>query len=224
MTKQFIKNVFSVLGSLFTVFAIMAFATSTVRADMCTTQYGGTQECKASDLTVNKQVRNPSTGIFVENLTTTDPTYVGGSEISYRLIITNNSGETFNPVHVKDILPSYISGFIAGSPGTFDYDSENHWVTFDVPNLYAGETRSFDLRFRVADTANFPAGKSLFCISNVAEVRSLNRFDSDSAQACLGEGEVLSTLPVAGFSDLAVIIPFIGVTLGGVALLKKKGK
>jgi uncharacterized repeat protein (TIGR01451 family) len=148
--------------------------------------------------------------VFVENLTTTDPLFAPGSEITYRLIIKNNSGETFNPVNVKDILPSYLT-FIAGSPGTFDYDTSINVVNFKLENFYAGETRSFDLRCKVASNA------TASCISNVAEVRALNRFDSDSAQACIG----YSTLPVAGFDDLALILPFVGVSIGGIALLRK---
>jgi uncharacterized repeat protein (TIGR01451 family) len=210
MTKQSI--IFSVLSVITTLFVI----TRPVSADMCTTQYGGTEECKPSDLTINKQVINPITKDFVENLTTTDPTFAPGSEITYRLIIKNVSGETFNPVNVKDVLPSYLT-FVAGSPGTFDYDTSINTVNFKLENFYAGETRTFDLRMKVADASRFPTGKSLFCVANVAEVRALNRFDSDSAQACLGNG----VLPVAGFNDFAMILPFVGVGLGGVALLRK---
>jgi len=168
-------------------------------------------------------VKNPSTNIFVENLTTTDPTFTGGSEIDYRLIITNNSGETFNP-HVTDTLPPYVTTFIGGQPGTFTFDAKNHLLDFDIHNLIAGETRTYDLRFRVAELSQFPAGKSLFCVTNVADVWALNRHDSDSAQACLTNGQVtgVTTLPVAGFNDFAMILPFAGVAVGGFALLKKK--
>jgi uncharacterized repeat protein (TIGR01451 family) len=211
----------SIIFSILSIATAVSFLARPVSADMCTTQYGGSETCKPSDLTVNKQVINPITKIFVENLTTTDPTFVPGSEVTYRLIIKNNSGETFNPVNVKDILPPYLT-FIAGNPGTFDNDSANHVVNFKLENFYAGETRSFDLRFRVSDASYFPSGKSLFCVSNVAEVRALNRFDSDSSQACLQNGTVLaSTLPVAGYNDLLLLLPMAGVTLGGIALLKK---
>lgn len=215
MNKQSI--IFSVLS-----FVVgLSFLARPVYADMCTTPYGGTETCQPSDLTINKQVENPITNIFVENLTTTDPTFVPGSEIDYRLIIKNNSGETFNPVNVKDILPSYLT-FIAGNPGNFDFDSTNHVVNFQLSNMIAGETRSFDLRFRVSDASSFPSGKSIFCVSNVAEVRALNRFDSDSAQACLQNGTVTaSTLPVAGYDDLLLLLPMAGVALGGFALLRK---
>ena len=214
-----------IIVSIAAFVAGLTLLASPVRADMCTTQYGGSQECKPSDLTINKQVKNPITNIYVENLTTTDPTFAPGSEIDYRLMITNSSGDTLSPVNVKDILPPYVTGFSAGQPGTFNFDTTNHTLTFTINYIPAGDTRSFDLRFRVADASQFPAGKSLFCVTNVAEVSSNNRNDSDSAQACLQNGQVsgVTTLPVAGFNDFALLIPFAGVALSGFALLKKRG-
>lgn len=189
-----------------------------VSADMCTTQYGGTSNCTPSDLTINKQVFNPVTRVYVDNLTTTDPTFTPGNEVNYRLIVHNGSGETFQ-VNVKDILPPYMT-FVAG-PGTYNADTRT--LEFKLENLIAGETRTIDLLAKVVNADKFPEGKSLFCVVNVAEVHALNRNDSDSAQVCLKNGEVTITkLPVAGFSDMMLLLPFAGVGLGGFALLKGK--
>lgn len=189
-----------------------------VHADMCTTQYGGSTNCTPSDLTINKQVYNPVTKTFVENLTTTDPTFVPGNEVSYRLIVKNGSGETFQ-ANIKDILPPYME-FVSG-PGTYNKDART--LEFKMENLIAGETRTVDILAKVVNADQFPSGKSLFCVVNVAEVHSLNRNDSDSAQACLQNGPVtVTTLPVAGFGDMMMLLPFAGVALGGFAILKKK--
>ncbi len=200
------------------ILASLAVFAPSVSADTCTTQYGGTTTCVPSDLTINKQVKNPSTNIFVENLTTTDPTFTPGSDVTYKLIIKNTSGETFNPVTVRDTLPAYLT-FVAG-PGT--YNSETKVLEFTLENLIAGETRTIEILARVANADQFPAGKSLFCVTNVAYVSALNRLDSDSAQACLQNGEVVRYLPVAGYNDLMILLPFVGVGLGGLALLKGK--
>ena len=199
----------------------LSFGIPRVFADVCTTQYGGTTTCVPSDLTINKQVKNPISNVFIENLTTTDQTFAPGNDVLYRLTIKNNSGETFNPVNVKDILPPYLT-FVAG-PGT--YDSATRTLTFSLENLIAGETRTVEILARVVAADQFPSGKSLFCVVNVSEVRALNRFDSDSAQVCLQNGVLgVTTLPVAGFDSLALLLPFAGVGLGGLALLKKQGK
>jgi uncharacterized repeat protein (TIGR01451 family) len=219
-----------IIVSVTSFIAGLTLLASPVHADSCFTQYGGGQTCRASDLIINKQVKNPITNVYVENLTTTDPTFAPGSEIDYRLIITNNSGETFNPVNVSDTLPPYVTQFIGGKPGSgqsvsFNFDTNTHVLTFSLSNLIAGETRSYDLQFRVADASQFPAGKSLFCVTNEAQVSTFNRNDQDNAQACLQNGKVpgITTLPVAGFNDFAMLLPFAGVALGGFALLKKRG-
>ncbi|HUD19715.1 MAG TPA: hypothetical protein VMR81_04700 [Patescibacteria group bacterium] len=209
----------SIVLSLATVITGTLMFAPSVFADTCTTQYGGTTTCQATDLVINKQVENPVTRGFVENLTTTDPTFTPGSLVTYKLTITNNSGETFNPVNVKDILPPFMT-FFAG-PGTFDANSNS--VSFQLANVIAGQTITEQIVLKVMDASQFPAGKSLFCVNNVAQVSALNRFDSDSAQVCLQNGTVVSsTLPVAGFDDFAMLLPFAGVGLGGFALLKGK--
>ena len=190
-----------------------------VSADMCTTQYGGTTTCSPSDLTINKQVKDPKSNTFVENLTSTDTTFTPGTEIDYRLTIKNNSGQTFDPVNVKDTFPPYLT-FVSG-PGS--YDSTNRVLNITMNNLIAGETRTVDIATRVVDANQFPSGKSLFCVVNVGEVSALNRHDSDSAQACLQNGVLgVTTMPVAGVNDWMMLLPFAGVGLGGVALLKKR--
>ncbi len=208
--------------------AMAAFAPS-VSADMCTTQYGGTVTCVPSDLTINKQVAKPvendskggptSSVVFVDNLTTTDSTFVAGAEVLYRLVIKNTSDVTFKTVTVKDTLPPYLE-FVSG-PGS--YDASTRTLTFTLDNM-GKEERTVEIIAKVVDASRFPAGKSLFCVTNIAEVRAENRFDSDSAQICLKNGEVVTNLPVAGFNDFALILPFAGVGLGGVALLKGKKK
>jgi uncharacterized repeat protein (TIGR01451 family) len=203
------------------VLAVMATFVPTVSAyTTCTTQYGGNEVCQPSNLTLDKQVKNPVGDVFVENLTTTDHTFTPGSDVMYRLIIKNGSGETFNPVTVRDTLPAYLE-FVSG-PGT--YNSDTRVLEFKLDNVIAGETRTVEILARVVGADKFPAGKSLFCVVNVAEATAANRRDSDSAQVCLRNGEVARNLPVAGFNDLMILLPFAGVGLGGVALLKGKKK
>lgn len=195
------------------------FGIPSAMAQTCTTQYGGTTTCAPTDLTVNKQVKNPVTNFFVENLSTTDPAFSPGNEVLFKLTIKNASGETFNPVTVKDTFPSYLT-FVAG-PGT--YDKPSNTLTFQLKNVIAGETRAIELLAKVSDKSAFPAGKSFFCVTNLANVSALNRKDSDTAQLCI-QTQIMgaTTLPVAGFDDLLLLLPFAGVGLGGLALLRKK--
>ena len=205
-------------GIVLSVLASLVLFARPVYADMCTTQYGGETTCKPSDLTINKEVRNPSSLNFVENLSASDPTFAPGADVLYRLIIKNTSGETFNPVYVKDVLPSFLT-FVSG-PGS--YDSGSRTLTFELKEVYAGETRTVDIMARVNNVSSFD-GKSFVCVTNYAEAKALNRFDSDTAQICV-QNQVLgvTTLPVAGFNDYFLLLPFAGVGLTGFAMLKKK--
>jgi len=209
----------NILTSLLLSVAFVAVVARPVAADVCTTQYGGTTTCQPSDLTVNKQVRNPSGNVFVENLTTTDHTFAPGTEVLYRLIVKNGSGETFDPVTIRDTLPPYLT-FVAG-PGT--YDAASRVLEFKLEKMIAGEALTIEVLTKVVSADQFPTGKSLFCVTNYVEVRALNRFDSDNTQVCLQNGVLgVTTLPVAGFNNLLILLPFAGVGLGGIALLKKK--
>jgi len=211
-------NTKNIILSLITGFAFTALAAgfSPVFADYCTTQYGGTETCRPSDLLINKQVQNPINGNFVENLSSGDSTFSPGSEVLFQLTIKNVSGETFNPVNVKDVLPSYLT-FVSG-PGTFDQASRT--LTFSLENLIAGETRNVQILTKV-----LPTTVSFVCVNNYADVRAeaVGRFNSDTAQFCI-QTNVLgaTTLPVAGFNDYLLLLPFAGVGATGIALLKKR--
>lgn len=217
-------NTKTIIFSLASIAAGLALAATPVFAQSCTTQYGGqygnTTTCMPADLTINKQVQNPVTGTFVENLTASDPIFALGQNVLFQLTITNASGQTFDPVTVKDVLPSDLT-FVSG-PGS--YDSGNHTLTFTLSNLIAGETRTVQVMARVAWL-----DKSTVCVNNYAEARddAVGRFDSDTTQLCLGSNVLgATTLPVAGFNDLALLLPFAGVALSGVAMFtvgKKKG-
>lgn len=210
----------NIVLSLLSTFAFIALVSSPVQADTCTTQYGGTTTCVPTDLTVNKQVKNPNTNVFVENLTTTDPTFTAGKEVLYKLIVKNSSGQTFDPITVRDTLPQYLT-FVSG-PGS--YNAATRVLEFELTKMIAGETREIEVLARVLEASQLPAGKTLFCVVNTVEVSALNRVDSDSAQVCLQNGVLgVTTLPVAGVNDLLLLLPFAGVGLGGLALLKKRG-
>ncbi len=208
------KNIFL---SLISGVALLFCVTKPVLADYCTTQYGN-QTCRPSDLLINKEVQNPVTGNFVDNLSSSDPTFAPGSNVTFLLTIQNVSGQTFDPVVVNDVLPSYLT-FVSG-PGT--YNSTNNTLTFTLNNLIAGETRNYQITTKV-----LPTSISFVCVNNYAEARDdiVGRFNSDTAQFCIRTTNVLSatTLPVAGNNDLLLLLPFAGVGLTGVALLKKKG-
>ena len=201
------------------LFAALAAAPSRVMAQNCTTQYGGSTTCVSTDLTINKQVKNPATGNFVENLGASDPTFSVNGEAHFRLIIKNNSNQTFTSVTIKDIFPKELM-FKAG-PGTFD--SISNTLTFTLDNLNAGESRSVEILATVgANKIN--KDRSISCVINTAQASAQNQSDQDTAQLCI-QTNVLgaTTLPIAGFNDFALLLPFAGLGLIGTMFLIKRG-
>lgn len=213
------------LALLAFLFGALLVAPPHVAAQECTTQYGGTTTCVSTNLTINKQVQNPSTGNFVENLGSSDPTFSAGGEVLFRLIIKNTGSQTLTTVTVKDIFPTELT-FTSG-PGTFD--KESNTLTFTLDNLTAGESRTVEILATV-DPAKVSRDRSLFCVVNKATISANpsaslgTSSDQDTSQLCIQTSVLgITTLPVAGFNDFILLLPFATLGLAGIALLIKRG-
>ncbi len=183
MVKKYIISAFLVSCLLLALSLPEVSLVSRVSADeSCTTQYGGgqygTTNCVPTDLTINKQVKNPISNVFVENLSATDATFSPGSDVLFKLTIKNGSGQTFNPVTVRDVLPEHFD-FVAG-PGS--YNKDNRTLSFTLENMIAGETRTIEILTKV-QTSGLP--KDVFCVTNQAFASALNRSDDDTGQVCV---------------------------------------
>ncbi len=218
--------------SLSIITALLVAGVSVANAeDNCVTQYGGSQygtQCNPNDLVINKEVQkigandngNP---VYVENLSTVDQQITADAYMTFRLTIKNNSNQTFSTVEVKDMFPPYMK-YVSGGPSGTVYDAETRTMTTKLYDLKAGESRSLILSAQVVEEKNFPAGKSVFCVVNTAQVKSDNRFDEDTAQVCIKTPDVkgVTTLPKAGLNDLLMFIPFALLGIAGVGLATKK--
>lgn len=212
----------SLIATALTI-AVLGVSAKTVLADGCQNQYGGYTNCPPNDLVINKEVWQPISKSWVDNMGTADPVFTPGNEVRYKLTIKNNSGQTFNPVEVKDILPPYVS-YVSGGPSGTSYDPATKTVIFKLENMIAGETRQFEIVAKVSDAKDFPAGRTTFCVVNTGQTKALDRFDEDTAQMCI-RTDILgtTTLPKAGFQDILMFAPFATVGFAGLALLKKRG-
>ena len=205
-----------------------------VRAESCTTQYGGGQygtTCVPTNLNVNKQVRNPVTGEFWENLQNGDATYSPGAEVIFRLVINNADNQSFGEVFVKDTLPDKLKDGAVASENKSQvtdesYNSSTRELTFKIHDLKAGEGREVKIKATVVDAGAFPSGTNPFCdVTNKARVEANGRSDEDTAKLCV-QLNVLGkvTLPKAGVEDYMPLMPILALTISGVGLIFKKGK
>lgn len=212
------KTYIAVFAS-FVLFASSLFAKPIAAG--CTGAYG-TDCTYPADLLINKKVKNPITNGFVENLGSTDPTYSPGATVTFKLSVTNNSGETFNPVEVVDQFPEYLTYLGSSVQGTYDVGKRR--LVMKLENLIAGETREIEVTAKVAERSAFAKEESFFCTSNYAKATAVARPDGDDdrAEFCLTTNVGgAATLPVAGFNDLLTLLPFLSLGGIGIAVLKK---
>lgn len=216
------KNIFLAFTVLFSVYALAA--SPVFAGGECVNQYGQTYECEPTDLTINKQVQDPISGVYVENVTTAK--FSQGDTVIFRLLVKNASGADRSDVKVKDWVPEnlVIDDVDAQAPG-------NKWVTV------AGDKKSFEVKIEKMGVNQeitiylwthlvgpYPS-EDQFCRDNWADVTSPDRPNGDKnfARFCVANKVASATaLPKAGVEDLAMIIPFALSGLGGLALLRKK--
>lgn len=191
-----------------------------VSATGCDSQYGGYNGCVPSNVSINKKVQQADkSGIFVENVTEGMTPFSIGSDVLYQIYITNNSDQDVSHVDVKDVFPTQMS-FVSG-PGS--YDKNTNTLTFTVDNLKKGETRTEQVLAKVGDQTKFAKDKSLHCevVNTVAANVPDKKSESDTSSICV-QTKVLgtSTLPVAGYNELALIAGFFALGMTGVALTR----
>lgn len=200
--------------SAFLVAGALIFSPS-VAAQTCTTQYGGTTTCSTAAISINKKLLNPITNTYVENMSTTDTAFTAGaSEIVYSITVMNNTNQTASNVKVEDTMPDPLS-FESG-PGTYSGKT----LTYTIDSLNPGQSHTDYVLTRVGASQT-----AFFCVRNTATVSLSDKanIDTDQAQACITTSAGgIATLPIAGFDDLILIIPFAVTGLAGLGLLKKK--
>lgn len=176
-----------------------------------------------SDLTVNKKVRTPIEPFsFVENLNEGDLKYSPDTDVTFSIEVKNSGDQTFEEVKVEDILPDQITSADTSDDFKDSYNSSDRRLTFYLKDLKAGETKTVEVTAHLAKTG-YPDNTSVVCKENKVEVRSEDRFDDDTARFCI-QFNVLgtTTLPQAGLEDYLPLMPFLGLGLAGMLLLKKR--
>lgn len=183
----------------------------------CTSVYGGGVNCpRVGQVLINKTVKNPSTGIFVDNLGPADPKYRTQEVVTFQITVKNSGDQSMDSVTVKDTLPQYVD-FMTG-PGT--YDANSKVLTFTVNNLDAGSTQTFEVKGRTTHPAVLPADKNVICPVNVADAQSGDQKDHDEAQFCIEKKPEVPMVPKAG-PEMTALFSLAGSLLTGLFIKKK---
>lgn len=195
------RNYLKILAVFFwAIFALTLISIKDVKAGGidnagCVPVYGGGVQCpKPGEILIDKTVRNPSTGIYVDNLGVSDPKYRPQWTINFRILVKNSGDKTLEKVTVTDIIPQYVD-FMSG-PGNFD--AKTRTLTFEVANLGGGASQLFEFKGRIVHTAVLPADKNVVCTVNTVDAKADAQTDHDEAQFCIQKELVVPEVPSAG--------------------------
>lgn len=209
-TKQLTKN-------LIVMAALFALSTSSVLAGSSYGQYGGQPE--SGRVMVDKLVRNPVTGAYVDNLGLSDPKYSAQASVFFKIVVENTGGTMLNEINVTDYLPEYLQYVSGGS-----YNSATRQVTFSFANVAPGERRTTLLQAKVYALSQLPAEKTIICpINKVVASSPQDGSDEDTAQLCIQKKPMVSTeAPKAGDPmGLVLGLSSFASLLGGYKLKRK---
>lgn len=179
---------------------------------------GGVISPRSGEVLVDKMVKNPATGIFVDHLGPTDPKYKPREIITFQIKVNNAGEETLNEVNVTDSLADYVD-FMTG-PGSFDADSGK--LTFKVENLTGGDSRTYEIRGRISHQAVIPEEKNVICPVNVVEAETEGKSDRDESQFCIEKEMEVPVVPKAGPEHWVLSLIGIASALITGNYLKKK--
>ncbi len=200
---------------LTTIVVALIFSSSSILASAgCVPVYGGGVSCpRPAEMLLDKTVRNPATGVYVDNILPTDNTnYLPGSIVPFHLKVQNSGDETLSLVTVTDSIPSFTDySSIDGGAENPSYDTNSRKLTFTVSNLAGNTSRTLTLNLRVVSEAALPANKTLICPINIVDgVSSNNGTDHDESQFCVQRAVEVPQVPKAGPENW--ILVFSGLT------------
>ena len=199
----------------------------------CQPIYGGGETCVTSNkILINKTIKNPQTGMYVDNLSLNDVRYSANQPISFQLTVTNTGNNSIPVATVSDSFPNYITN-ITG-PGTFD--SKNKTLTFSVNNLNINESRTYTLSGKIVSGGKLPSNQNVVCLLNQASASVGSETSTDNSQFCVEKQAQTTTttkggLPVYSAPSMSQtpatgpeMLPLLGMiptALAGFALRRK---
>lgn len=220
------------LLSIFSAAILLTATNNALAQEGCTPIYGGGQTCPPpGDISIDKTVQNPENGVFVNNLTVNDPKYSPNQSVSFKVIVTNTTSTKISKVTINDVFPSYLTF----ESGLGSYDSGKNTLTFSFDNLNSGQSRTFDLKAKVTDSANIPFTNGVVCVVNqVIGTTSDNKTAQDNSQLCIQKQTVTKGgLPVAPAPKITTtpatgpeLLPLLALLPSGLAglILRKRSK
>jgi uncharacterized repeat protein (TIGR01451 family) len=186
-------------------------------------QYGG--ETPSYSLLIDKMVAKPGaqkgeTAQYVDNLSLSDPRFVPGQDVWFKIKVKNTANAALQAVEVKDYVPEYILPI----EGPGKWDPQTRTITFNAGDFAVDEEKTYYLKMRVYSQDQLPSDKGLFCLVNRAVASNNTVSDDDAAQFCI-EKQVLGVtqVPTAG-PELGLALLAGNLILAGIGIKLKNTK
>lgn len=162
----------------------------------CQVTYGGGTNCPTTKILIDKTVKNPSTGQFVDNLNVNDPKYAPSSTVVFTLKVTNTTGDKLTSVTVKDILPSHLT-YVNGVNGA-TYDNNSKTLTFNAGDFATGQVKTYTVNAKVSDAGQLPQDQGIVCETNQSMVFVSDVSNQDNAAFCIQNPTLGTTTTTKG--------------------------
>jgi len=203
------------MSSVAFAFVLFVLCALPARADGTYGQYGG--ETAQGKVLVDKLVRNPQTGEYVDNLGLSDPKYFAENAVFFKIVVQNTGSSTLSSIKVEDILPPYVS-YVSGG----DYNEHSRITVFTFKEVQPGERRSEILQVKAYPEVKLPGAKTIVCPTNKVIAYSVeDGTDEDTAQFCIEKRPMASRVPETGDPmGLALAIGAIPTLFAGFKLRK----
>jgi uncharacterized repeat protein (TIGR01451 family) len=191
----------------------------------CQPAYGYGQTCvQVRKVELDKKVKHPTTGEYVDTLTVNDPRFKPLNTIEYKVTVTNTGKETLTNLVLTDYYPDHITFTKASVPFT----QNGNVLTYTIDSLTPGASKEFTLTGIAASADKLPADKGVVCVINRAQVKVQDQTGEDTAQACIQKdvlGKVyppvkVEKTPPTGPETLA-LVGLLPTGLAGLLLRKR---
>jgi len=184
----------------------------------CEQQYGGGETCYEGELRLDKVVKNPSSGTYVDNLFSSDPNFSADQDVWFRLTIKNTGSDDLNDVEVKDKFPNYVL-FVSG-PGSWN-DSDKT-LTWKIDHLSPGESKDYEIKGKIVSEGSLPSDSGTYCVTNYGEAKKDNKSASDTSQLCITKKVLgMATMPKTGSNIILTILLLVTFSSFGIIFRKQ---
>jgi uncharacterized repeat protein (TIGR01451 family) len=173
----------SILASCFlTLTSTQSFAqTPTPTQTVCPPVYGGGTICQDTNILVDKKVKDPVSGNFVNNSDLSQIPFAPGEHVFFRISVTNISTSPLKNITVMDNLPQFLT--VIQTPGTYEGTQRRISITLD--SLKANEAKSYDIELVISPLDALNGTGTTFCLSNQAVAKIDTHVSNDTAQICV---------------------------------------